>query len=136
MVGQTLGRINALLPGPPTTITVSDSSSPIGSQIIPQTGTDGYTNEGTGAITVWFRQTSQASLTRILQLWLARTLSHEVDHNVRILAGPGFGTTLLAEIISEGHLLRVRRGRFPGTGRPVAVRPARHTPLDRIHDRV
>jgi hypothetical protein len=80
VVGQSLGRINALLPGPPTTITVSYNSS----QVIPQTGTDGYTSPATGAITIWFRQTPQASVSKIMQLWLPRTFSHEVDHSVRI----------------------------------------------------
>jgi Predicted Zn-dependent protease (DUF2268) len=114
VVGRALGRINALLPGPPTTITVSYNSSPV----IPQTGTDGFTNEETGAITIWFRPTPLASLRRIMQLWLARTLSHEVDHSVRILAGPGFGLSLLAVIISEGISSAFDGAAFPGTADP------------------
>jgi hypothetical protein len=41
VVARALARINALLPGPPTTITVSYSDS-----VIPQTGTSGYTDPG------------------------------------------------------------------------------------------
>jgi len=84
VVGQALSRINALLPGPPTTISISYNSS----QVIPQTGTGGFTNPATGAITIWFRQTPQACFSMIMQLWLPRTLSHEVDHSVRRI-GPG-----------------------------------------------
>ena len=118
MVGQALSRINALLPGPPTTITMSYNSSRPGSQVIPQTGTDGYTDPATGDITIWFRQTPQATLSRILQLWLPRTLSHEVDHSVRILAGPGFGPSLLQQTISEGISSVFDLAAFPGPQNP------------------
>jgi hypothetical protein len=114
VVGRALGRINALLPGPPTTISVSYNSS----QVVPQTGTDGFTNLGTGAITIWFRPTPQVSIRRIMQLWLPRTLSHEVDHSVRILAGPGFGSSLLQQTISEGISSVFDLAAFPGPPNP------------------
>jgi hypothetical protein len=114
VVGRALGRINALLPGPPTAITMSYNSS----QVIPQTGTDGFTNPGTGDITIWFRPTPQASLNKILRLWLPRTLSHEVDHSVRILAGPGCGPTLLENLVCEGISSAFDMSAFPGTPNP------------------
>jgi hypothetical protein len=116
VIAHALARINALLPGPPTTITVSYASS--GSQVIPQTGTNGYTDPGTGDITLAFAQTPQASLSTIMQLWLPRTFSHEIDHSVRILAGPGFGASLLEEIITEGISSAFDLAAFPGTPSP------------------
>jgi hypothetical protein len=114
VVGKALGRINALLPGPPTIITVTYNPS----AVTPQTGADGFTNPGTGRITIWLGQTPQASFRRVMQLWLARTLSHEVDHSVRILAGPGFGTTLLEYLVSEGISSAFDMSAFPGTPNP------------------
>jgi hypothetical protein len=114
VTGRALARISALLPGPPTTITVTYDSS----AVIPQTGSNGYTNPGTGRITIWLGQTKQASFRRIAQLWLARALSHEVDHSVRILAGPGFGGTLLQEVVSEGISSAFDMAAFPGTPNP------------------
>jgi hypothetical protein len=115
-VAHALAHINALLPGPPTTITVSYASS--SSQIIPQTGTNGFTDPETGSITIVFGQTPQASLSTIMRLWLPRTFSHELDHSVRILAGPGFGVSLLEEIISEGISSAFDMAAFPGTPNP------------------
>jgi hypothetical protein len=114
VTGRALAHISALLPGPPTTITITYSSS----SVIPQTGTDGYTNARTGRIIIWLGLTPQASFSTIMHLWLARTLSHEVDHSVRILAGPGFGTTLLEQIISEGISSAFDMSAFPGTPNP------------------
>jgi hypothetical protein len=114
VVGQALARINALLPGPSTAITIGYAGSPV----IPQTGTNGYTNPGSGVITIGFEQTPQASLSTIMQLWLPRTFSHEIDHSVRILAGPGFGASLLEEIITEGISSAFDMAAFPGTPNP------------------
>jgi hypothetical protein len=115
VIAHALTRISALLPGPPTAITVSYAGS---SQIIPQTGTNGYTSPETGDITIVFGQTPQASLSTIMQLWLPRTFSHEIDHSVRILAGPGFGVSLLEGIISEGISSAFDVAAFPGTPSP------------------
>jgi hypothetical protein len=115
VIAHALARINALLAGPPTSITVSYASS---SQVIPQTGTDGFTDPETGGITVVFGQTPQSSLSTIMQLWLPRTFSHEIDHSVRILAGPGFGVSLLEGIISEGISSAFDIAAFPGTPSP------------------
>jgi uncharacterized protein YjaZ len=53
-----------------------------------------------------------------MQLRMPRALSHEVDHSVRILAGPGFGDSLLEEIISEGISSAFDMAAFPGTPNP------------------
>ena len=69
LAGRALGHINALLPGPKTTITVS------------------YAPAGK-------------------------------DHSVRILAGPGFGQSLLQQIISEGISSVFDETAFPGPPNP------------------
>jgi hypothetical protein len=115
VVGRALAHINALLPGPATTITVTTIT---GSGLIPQTGTFGETSPGTGRIAIGFGRTPQASFSIIMKLWLPRTLSHEVDHSVRILAGPGCGPTLLEGIVCEGISSAFDMSAFPGTPNP------------------
>jgi hypothetical protein len=117
VVSHALEHINALLPGPATAITVG--LAPAGT-VIPQTGTAGMTNvtDEPGQVTVSFRSTQQASLGRAAEFWLPRTLSHEVDHSVRVLAGPGFGSTLLTQIISEGISSVLDEAAFPGPPNP------------------
>jgi uncharacterized protein YjaZ len=114
LVSRALGHINALLPGPKTTITVS--YAPAG-RLIPQTGTDGVTGPN-GVIAVIFGSTRQVSIGKGAPTWLTRTLSHEVDHSVRFLAGPGFGQTLLQQIISEGISSVFDEAAFPGPPNP------------------
>jgi hypothetical protein len=114
VVGRALGHINALLPGPATSIAVG--LAPPGT-VIPQAGTAGMTGER-GQVTVSFRPTQQASLRTAVGFWLPRALSHEVDHSVRILAGPEFGTTLLTQIISEGISSVFDEAAFPGPPNP------------------
>ena len=115
VVARALARISALLPGPRTAITVSYASS---AQVIPQTGTNGYTDPDTADITIGFGPTPQASLSTIMRLWLPRAFSHETDHSVRILAGPGFGGSLLEQLITEGISSAFDTAAFPGTADP------------------
>jgi uncharacterized protein YjaZ len=120
VVKTALARIAALLPGPAATITLSYHSEPSSSseKMIPQAGTYGFTKPGFGNITISFQPTPQASLSQIMTLWLPRTLAHEVNHSVRILAGPGYGTTLLQQIISEGLSSAFDLAAFPGPPNP------------------
>lgn len=114
VVSRALERINALLPGPHTTIAVG--LGPPGT-VIPQTGANGYTGPA-GQVTVSFRPTPQASLRTAVEVSLPRALSHEVDHSVRILAGPEFGNTLLTQIITEGISSVFDEAAFPGPPDP------------------
>ena len=114
VVGHALEHINALLPGPATTIAVNLGQP---GTVIPQTGADGMTGES-GQVTVWFRATGQASLSQAARSSLPRALSHEVDHSVRILAGPSFGSTLLQQIITEGISSVFDEAAFPGPPDP------------------
>jgi len=115
LVARALNHVNALLPGPPTDITIGHLSA---SQVIPQTGTFGSTNPVTGSITIGFGPTSQVSPARTLRFWLPRSLSHEVDHSVRIIAGPGAGVSLLQLIITEGISSVFDLAAFPGPANP------------------
>ena len=97
-VTHSLDRIGRLLPGPHTDILMVD-----GTQVIPHTGVGGDTSLTTGQvrITLDVKQNPRA-LRQSLRVWVAQALSHEVNHSVRIQTGPGFGTTLLDQMISEG----------------------------------
>jgi uncharacterized protein YjaZ len=92
------------------------SSGP--AELIPQTGTAGFTDPETGRITTAFGPTPQTSLDKALVFWLPRTFSHEVDHSVRILSGPRIGVTLWAQIISEGISSVFDEAAFPGPPNP------------------
>ena len=128
LVASTLDRINALLPGPATTITVTTGSA---SLLIPQAGASGYTDPGTGQVSLAFGQTAHTTLTRTLDLWLPRDAAHEVNHSVRILGGTGFGTTLLQQMITEGIATAFDQIAFPGPPDPwtQAITPAQECVL-------
>jgi hypothetical protein len=114
VVSRALEHINALLPGPATAIAVGLAQP---GTVIPQTGTFGITGKR-GQVTVSFGPTQQASLRTAAGFWLPRALSHEVDHSVRIQAGPGIGSTLLPQIISEGISSVFDEAAFPGPPNP------------------
>jgi hypothetical protein len=111
---QDLARIDSLLPGPPTsvTITVGDPD-----QILPAVGTVGFTDPESGAITVgldpsWSLEPADISRS------LARTLAREVAHSVRITSGPGFERTLLDQLVAAGTQTAFDQSAFPGPPDP------------------
>jgi hypothetical protein len=110
-----LGHINALLPGPKTTITVNYAR---GKALITQAGVYGFTHPLNARIAVGFGATPQVTIGRALTLWFPRALAHEVNHSVRMLAGPGFGPTLLPQLISEGMATAFDQTAFPGPSDP------------------
>jgi hypothetical protein len=110
VVAQALDRINALLPGPHTTISVAYA----GSRVIPQTGTSGQTDPATGAVAIAFGSTARVSLAAVMKLWLPRSLAHEIEHSARALAGPGIWPTLLQQIVAEGISSAFDLAAFPG----------------------
>jgi hypothetical protein len=114
VVDEALVRINALLPGPPTTINVRYSHQ----GLIPQLGVGGFTDPMTGAVSVWFGPRKSISLRQSLTLWLPQALAHEVNHSVRILAGPGFGVELGDQMVSEGVASAFDGVAFPGSPDP------------------
>jgi hypothetical protein len=117
LVAGALDHINALLPGPPNTVSVIYGGDP--ADLVTQTGTSGVTNSAGGAVVVAFGPTAQAGLGKALA-WLPHTLAHEVDHSVRALAGPGtgFGVNLRDEIVSEGIASAFDEAAFTGPPNP------------------
>lgn len=111
LMAGALTHVNALLPGPPTTIAVKIGNP---SDLIPQQGVNGFTSPATGQIILQVGRTAQSSLAQTLHLWFLRDLAHEINHSVRILGGTGFGTTLLQETISEGIATAFDQAAFPG----------------------
>lgn len=111
---QDLARIDSLLPGPPTsvTITVGDPD-----QILPAIGTDGFTDPETGAITIGLDPSWDLEPPDISRS-LARTLAREVDHSVRITSGPGFERTLLDQLVVAGTQTAFDQSAFPGPPDP------------------
>jgi hypothetical protein len=128
LIGAALGHINALLPGPDTTITVTQ---PWPGGLVRQAGVAGFTWPLTARIQVAFAATPQVSLATALRFWLPRDLAHEVNHSVRILAGPGFGTVLLPQLITEGIATAFNQAAFPGPPDPWthAITPAQECAL-------
>lgn len=97
LVTRPLDRIAQLLPGPETNILIQN-----GTRVIPGTGIAGATSQdGQVTLTVDTEQSTTA-MRRSLTVWLVQDLSHEVNHSVRIEAGPGCGRTLLDLLICEG----------------------------------
>jgi hypothetical protein len=111
---QDLARIDALLPGPPTsvTITVGDPD-----QILPAVGTVGFTDPETGAITVGLDPNWRLEPVDIIRS-LARTLAREVAHSVGITSGPGFERTLLDQLVATGTQTAFDQSAFPGPPDP------------------
>jgi hypothetical protein len=94
---RSLDVIGRLLPGPATDIDVVE-----GSEVIPHTGVMGLTGPyGAVQLTLDTHQTPGA-LRRTLRSWLLQDPTHEVDHSVRIEAGPGCWPTLLDQLVCEG----------------------------------
>ena len=128
LITRALGHINALLPGPKTTITAGQQRP---GDLIPQAGVYGFTSPLTGHITVAFGATPQISTAKALTFWFPRDLAHEVSHSVRILTGPGFGATLLPQLITEGIATAFDQAAFPGAPDPwtQAITPAQECAL-------
>jgi hypothetical protein len=124
LVSDTLGRVDAVLPGPKTIITVDHGESRI--DIVPDTGTGGETDRTAGTIQIVFGATSKVGLSTVLRTWLPEDLAHETDHSVRILAGPGYGTNLLQWMVSEGLATAFGEAFEPGPPAPSgrAITPA------------
>lgn len=116
LTGADLARIDSLLPGPPTTVTLTVGNP---DQILPVTGTSGFTDPESGAITIGL-YSSWSDEPPDVTRWLARTLARQVSHSVRITTGPGFGTTLLDQLVSEGIATAFDQSAFPGPPDPWA----------------
>jgi hypothetical protein len=111
---QDLARIDSLLPGPPTLVTITAGDP---DQILPAIGTAGFTDPETGAITISLYPSWELEPPDIGRS-LARTLAREVDHSVRITSGPGVERTLLDQLVAAGTQTAFDQSAFPGPPDP------------------
>jgi hypothetical protein len=108
VAGGALRRATSLLPGLVARVTVD--VDPAGA--IPGIGVGGYTDPTSGmSISI---DPSVARLDRTLRVWLPQALAHELDHTARIQAGPGYGSSLLEAMVTEGMADAFSVQCFPG----------------------
>lgn len=126
VVTNALDHIAALLPGPATDIGIA-----VGTQVIPELGVTGYTSPTNGKIYILVDPHSQIPYSQTLRVWLPAALSHEVNHSVRILAGPGFGPTLAESLVTEGLATAFDSQAWHGLAEPWmnAISPAQEAAL-------
>ena len=125
IVDSSLTHIDHLLPGPRATIVIHLCDAPI-----PMTGTCGVT-AATGLVSeVGFAPTPGLNVRQVLDIWLPRTLAHEVHHEVRAQASPGH-PTLLAGLVQEGTADLFDNQAFPGVSNPwdAAITPSQEHAL-------
>jgi uncharacterized protein YjaZ len=111
-VERALNRIDELLPGPHTSITIT-----VESRVIAEIGTLGQSFDPSNSF-IRINPKSQVPFHRTVVFWLPRTLAHEIHHQVRSLAGPGFGRVLLEQLVSEGTADVFDGQAFPGAPNP------------------
>lgn len=109
-----LEQIDAQLPGPTTTVTLTVGNP---GEILSTVGATGFTDPETGKITIglfpyWSEEPANFSQ------GLARTLAREVDRSVRITTGAGLGKTLLDQLVADGAATAFGESVFPGSPDP------------------
>jgi hypothetical protein len=98
VVAGALQRIEGELHGSPTSIVVQAGSV----WTIPDVGIGGKTSRGTGDVIVTMDARSPLPAQQLLTVWLPLALAHELHHSKRVIDGPGYGSTLLDAMITEG----------------------------------
>jgi uncharacterized protein YjaZ len=81
--------------------------------VIPDVGIGGSTDARTGEVLVSMDSRSPLGLRKLLTVWLPLVLAHELHHSRRVLDGPGYGTTLLDTMVSEGGAEAFVRATYP-----------------------
>jgi len=109
-----LHHVASLLPGPPTSISIVTGVEGID----PNIGVGASTSAVSGSISISVRPVSRILVRDVMGRWLRQALSHEVDHSVRALDGPGLGTTLLDYFVNEGLADAFDRQAWPGMRLP------------------
>lgn len=92
-----LNRVTTLLPDISTRLFVDVDSE----GAIPETGIGGYTDPISGVVSISLDITER-DVAESLRVWLPAELAHELDHTARIQVGPGYGSTLIDEMVTEG----------------------------------
>ena len=97
-VRETVADIQRVLDVPHVSVRIVAGSY----RSIPDVGIGGVTDQDSGDITITMDQRSSTGPRRLLTTWLPLALAHELHHAKRILDGPGYGTTILQAIVTEG----------------------------------
>ena len=119
VVRKAVTRIQRELDAPSVPVTIQAGSY----RVIPDVGIGGYTSPVTGEIKITMDQRSPLGLRRMLEVWLPLALAHELHHAKRILDGPGYGTTLMDAIVTEGSAEAFVRAVYPDAPVIPWVRP-------------
>ncbi len=109
VVREAIERIDADLRASPTQISISAGSY----RVIPDVGIGGSTDSRTGEVIVSMDARSPLGLGTLLTVWLPLVLAHELHHSTRVMDGPGYGTTLLDTMVSEGGAEAFVRATYP-----------------------
>jgi hypothetical protein len=112
VIVATMERVDAALPGPIPEIDVSahDGSPPAGS-------VGGFSSPYGGDISITVYPNGD-DFRKTMRVWLPPVIAHEMHHSSRILAGPGYGSTLLQALVTEGLAQHFAEEVFPGTPKP------------------
>jgi hypothetical protein len=109
LIRGSLSMIERDLDATPAKIVVQAGSY----RTIPDVGIGGITNRVTGDVKITMDHRNPIGLQRLLTTWLPLALAHELHHSKRILDGPGYGSTLLESMVTEGIAEAYVRQAFP-----------------------
>jgi hypothetical protein len=109
VVRTALERIEGTLRGSPTSISIMAGSY----WKIPDVGIGGDTDRRTGEVKISMDARSPVPVEQMLTVWVPVAMAHELHHSKRIIDGPGYGSTLLDAIVTEGSAEAFVRQMYP-----------------------
>lgn len=70
-----------------------------GPSVIPEVGIGGYANSAFGDVSI---SIAEGADPKVYEVWLPKTLAHELHHSRRIIEGPGYKGELAGALVTEG----------------------------------